>query len=460
VTRIATIIATAIFGLLATAVAAQERIALVGGTLIDAMSPEPLEDSVILVEGERIVATGRAGALAVPEGYRVVSTEGMTVLPGLWEAHAHLMLVGHSDYPHWDRTYIDRFGDEIMPAAAYQLLMAGVTAARDVGAPLEDSITVRRRIAEGEIAGPRLFVSGPFLQDEPYPNTERFRWGIDGVEDARTKVRQLAEAGVDMIKLIDHDLMTLEESRAVVEEAHDHGLPVIAHAHRPDEIRRGLEIGVDDFQHTGLAAAPEFPPDIMAALKERTAKGRVFGGPLFWTPTVAPLWNYEEISRNDEMLDETCWHAGLDRDTIADIKGSITHPDRLSYHQLTPRRKPTLIRKFKQLRETGVVMLIGTDSGVPMTFHCQSTWQEMDIWVRVMGVDPMQTIRAATYWPAALMGREDDMGSVTPGKYADIIAVKGDVLKYMNLLQDVDFVMKGGEIVKQDGEALLPPPTP
>jgi len=437
-----------------------DRIALVGGMLVDGMSVDPVADSVILIEGERIVETGSVTTLPVPEGFRVISTEGMTVLPGLWESHAHLMINGHSDYDHWDRTYPDRLASEIMPASAYQLLMAGVTAARDLGAPLEDSISVKRRIETGDIPGPRLFVSGPFIQHEAYPGTEAFRWGIDGVADARAKITRLADAGVDLIKLIDQDLMEIAEVEAVVETAHARGLPVVAHSHRPEEIRVGLRAGVDNFEHTGLAAAPEYPPDIMAMLRERTATGRVHGGPLFWTPTVEGLWNHAETLRNGEFLDNDCWHAGLEDDTIADIRQSIEHPERLDYFQLTPRRKPTLIRKVRQLREAGVVLLVGTDSGIPMKFHCQSTWNELDVFVRVMGFDAWETIRAATYWPAVMMGVEADLGSVTPGKYADIIAVKGDVLRHINLLQRVDFVMKGGRVIKQGGRMLVPAPAP
>jgi imidazolonepropionase-like amidohydrolase len=120
--------------------------------------------------------------------------------------------------------------------------------------------------------------------------------------------------------------------------------------------------------------------------------------------------------------------------------------------QLTPNRKPTLRRKFNQLREAGVVLLVGTDSGVPMTFHCQSTWNELDVWVNTMGVDPMEAIRGATYWGAVMMGVADRSGSVAAGKYADIIAVKGDVLRHINLLSRVDLVMKGGIIYKRDGQ--------
>ena len=141
------------------------------------------------MRGEKIEAVGQVGKLAVPAGAEVISTEGMTVLPGLWDMHVHLMIVGHSDYEHWDRTYPKRFGKEIMPAAAQQLLLAGVTSARDLGGPLEESIAVRDAIRDGKLAGPTLYVSGPFLQHEPYPGTEAFRWGVSGVDDARAKVR-------------------------------------------------------------------------------------------------------------------------------------------------------------------------------------------------------------------------------------------------------------------------------
>ncbi|MDP5054593.1 MAG: amidohydrolase family protein [Congregibacter sp.] len=428
--------------------------ALVGGRLIDGYGHQPIANSVILVEDGMIQDVGTVSTLAVPEGYEVISTEGMDVLPGLWENHAHLMLNGHADYSHWHPTYEDRFATEIMPSSAVQLLLAGITSARDLGAPLEASISVKSRIESGEIPGPRLFVSGPFIQHEAYPGTDFYRWGVDGVADARRKVKTLADAGVDIIKLIDQDKMTLEEAQAVVDEAHKHGLKVVAHSHRPDEVRRGLEIGVDNFEHTGLTTAPEYPADVIEMLRERTATGRVAGGPLFWTPTVEGLWNYDLTVANPEKLDNECWHRGLEPSTIADIKGSIVQPGQLEYTQLTPLRKPTLKRKFQQLRDAGVVMLVGTDSGIPMKFHCQSTWNEMDVWVNVMNVDPMSTIRAATYWGAVMMGVADKSGTVSPGKYADIIAVQGDVLRHINLLSRVDFVMKNGVVYKQHGQAV------
>ncbi len=440
--------------LLATGTAMADKTALVGGRLVDGLTGPPIANSVILVNEGVIEAVGNLNTLPVPEDYAVISTEGMTVLPGLWDMHVHLMINGHSDYAYWDRAYPDKLVDEIMPASAEQLLLAGVTTARDLGAPLEDSLIIRQRINDGQIPGPRLFISGPFIQHQPYPGTEAFRWGLSGERDARAKVRRLAEAGVDVIKLVDQDEMSYAEAAAVVDEAHKQGLPVVGHSHRPEEIRRGLAIGIDNFEHTGLATAPEYPADVMRLLKERTATGRVRGGPLYWTPTVEGLWNYDEVIENPEHLDNDCWHRGLSAETIADIKASIENPKSLLYFDLTPKRKPTLKRKIEQLREAGVVLLIGTDSGIPMKFHCQSTWNELDVWVNVMGIPPMEAIRAATYWPARMMKVSDKWGTVTPGKHADIIAVRGDVLKHINLLQRVDLVMKGGVIYKQDGQPL------
>lgn len=420
--------------------------ALVGGTLIDGYGGKPLKNSVIIIEGERIKAIGTVGNIEIPKGAEIISTEGMSVMPGLWDMHVHLMINGHSDYTHWDKTYMKIQKDVIMPSSAHQLLMAGVTSARDLGGPLEASLSVRDRINKGEIPGPTMYMSGPFIQHEPYPGTQEFRWGVKGPEDARAKVQKLAKAGVNCIKLIDQDEMTEAEYMAVVDEAHKNKLKVVAHSHRPDEIRRGMKAGADNFEHTGLAAAPEYPDDIMAMIKERTAKMSL--GPLFWTPTVEGLFNYEYVRDNPEALDNTSWHLGLPDSIIQDIKQSLKHPGRLSYFGLNPIRKPTLEKKIKQLKDAGVVLLIGTDSGIPMKFHSQSTWNELDVWVNKFGLDPMYTIRAATYWPAVMMGVEKEYGTIAEGKYADIITVKGDVLRHIDLLQDVKVVVKKGKRYK------------
>lgn len=428
-----------------------EKIALVGGRLIDGTVAEPILRSVVLIEDGIIQQVGTVDTLPVPEGYREVNMGGHDLLPGLWENHAHLMLVGHADYPHWNATYSDRFESEVMPAAALQLLFAGVTSARDLGAPLAASKNVKEAINSGRIPGPHLYTSGPFLQHKVDEWQRGYRWEVRSVAEAQARVQELYEAGMEMVKLIDHDDMELEVAQAIVDEAHKRGMKVVGHAHKPDEIRVGLEIGIDNFEHTGLTTAPGYPQDILDALIERTATG-IFHGLLFWTPTVEGLWNFTDTVKNPTRLDDPCWEMGLSNDIIADIRQSIAQPSQLGYMQLTPLRRSTLQNKIAQLKETGVVMLIGTDSGIPMKFHCQSTWQEMAWWVDVMEFDAIETIRAATYWPAVMMGVQDRFGSVQAGKVADIIAVRGDVLRYINLLQSVDFVMKDGTIYKENGQ--------
>jgi imidazolonepropionase-like amidohydrolase len=241
--------------------------ALVGGTLIDGYGAAPVRNSVVIIQGERIVQVGQLGRTRIPEGAEVISTAGMSVLPGLWDMHVHLDIDGHADYEHWDKTYPPLMESVIMPASAKQLLLAGITSARDLGGPLDPSIHVRDRIRDGKLPGPTMYVSGPFIQHEAYPGTDYFRWGVKGVDDARAKVKRLADAGVDLIKLIDQDEMTMEEVQAVVDEAHARKLTVVAHAHRPDEIRRGLQAGVD-LPH-GRRSFSYAAPQVSATARDR-----------------------------------------------------------------------------------------------------------------------------------------------------------------------------------------------
>jgi len=422
--------------------AGKPTLALVGGKIIDGYEGPTIDDGVVLISGERIVAVGPACRVTVPPGTPTIDTRGMSVLPGLADMHVHLMIVGHGDYEHWDTTYRARFRGEIMPAAAKQLLGSGVTFARDLGAPLEDSLNVRDRINRGEIPGPRLFVSGPFIQHAPYAEYEKeFRWGVNGPADARAKVQKVVDAGVDVVKLIDQDQMTEEEVKAVVETAHKGGKPVVAHAHREEEIRIGLKYGVDCFEHTGLGTEPGYPEDILAGIRKRNQA-------LAWCPTIeALLLSGYTADTFPERLDDPRWQRDLAPDIVKDVRQSLSDLPGLPYFLLVRRRIPTLANKFRQLRETGVTMLVGTDSGVPANFHTDSTWRELDAWVR-LGVTPMQAIAAATHWPAVWLKKEKELGTLAPGHYADIIAVRGDVLTHIDLLQSVDVVIKNGTRVR------------
>jgi len=419
---------------------ADQVLALVGGRLIDGYGGPPLENSVIIVRGNRIEAVGRVGEIAVPAGARVISTEGHTVLPGIMDMHVHLMIIGHADYDYWFRAYRDRWRDVIMPISAKQLLMAGVTTVRDVGAPLDDILHVRDRINRNEIPGPRVFASGPFLQKKAPPLEAEFRWEVHGAADARAKTQKLVDAGVDLIKVIDQDQMTMEELEAIVATAHAAGKHVTAHAHRAEEIRRAARAGVDAIEHTGLATQPGYPDDVLALAKERNAS-------LYWCPTIEGLYLYPyTVDEFPERLDDPRLKADLPADIYEDVRRSLDHPERMAYYTVIRRRVPTLANKFQQMRSTGVTLITGTDSGIPMNFHFDSTWRELDTFVR-LGVAPMDAIRAATFWPARLLKR-DDLGVIAPGKLADIIVVDGDPLRSMEALRHMVHVVKDGVVYK------------
>lgn len=433
-------VATAALGAPSPSAAQTPTLALVGGRVVDGFGAPPIENGVVLVAGERVVAVGPAGEVAVPAGVRVIDTDGMTVMPGLCDMHVHLQLLGHGDYARWDELYRHR-NEEIMAIAARQLLEAGVTCARDLGGPLEPLVATKRKIAEGEIPGPRLFISGPFLQRAPYePWQADYRWGLDGADDARAKTRRLIDAGVDVIKLIDQDQLSYDEVAAVVETAHAAGIPVVAHSHRMEEIRVGLEHGVDNFEHTGLGTAPGYADDVLQALSERNTG-------IYWTPTISPLYVMQYTGEVfPERLDDPSWRAHMPPDMADEVRASLEHIPRLPYYALFPSRIPILPHKFDQIRGTGARLLIGTDSGIPSMFHTDSTWREMLKWVE-LGVPPMQVIQAATLWPGRFFGR-DDIGNLAPGSLADIIAVRGDPLTDMAVLRRIDVIVKGGQVVR------------
>ncbi len=416
--------------------------AIVGGRIIDGYGGPVIENGVILIAGEKIVAVGREGILAVPQGATVIDANGHTVMPGLIDMHVHLHILGHGDYKRWDELYGTRDASVVMPIAARQLLSAGVTTARDLGARLDDIISVKRRIASGEIPGPRLFVTGPFIQHEAYEEYEKpFRWGVNGAEDARRRVTQLLDAGVDMIKLIDQDQMTEAEVQAVVETAHKRGKQVVAHAHRMEEIRVGLKFNVDNFEHTGLGTAPGYPEDILQKMRERNSG-------LYWTPTISPLYTmYFTGSIFPERIDDPAWHEFMPDDMWREIRKSLDQIPHLGYYALFPSRIPLLSTKFAQLRQSGVRMMIGTDAGIPSMFHNDATWREMAKWVE-LGVSPMETIQSATLWPARFLRNEANFGVLAPGRFADIILVRGDPLTDMTVMRDVKVVIQGGKRVK------------
>jgi imidazolonepropionase-like amidohydrolase len=420
-------------------------LALVGGTLLDGGGGPPLHDSVVLIRGERIEAIGTVASLTVADGYDVVSTEGLTVLPGLWDLHVHLMYAGHPDTRYWFDTYTPQFERIIMPASAEQMVMAGVTTVRDLAAPPQQILAVKRRIASGEIRGPTLYAAGPALTKGANPNAVQ-TWNVSDAADARAKTRQLIDAGVDWIKIINAENLTAEEMKAIVEEAHANGRRVAAHAFSEAEVRRGLIAGIDDFQHV-RTQTPEYPPDILALIRDRVASGP----PLYWTITAGAngQLNAAYLASNPEFLDDPANFIGLPQPIVDDVRRAIAGRVQAGGRrggavQTQDEINRIVKRKVSQIRELGAQLVFGTDIGSWGQVTAQATWMEADVWVRELGIEPMAVIRAMTLDAARMMGADRESGSIAEGKVADVIAVRGDPLRHIGVLREPRIVIKHG----------------
>jgi imidazolonepropionase-like amidohydrolase len=424
-------------------------LALVGGTLIDGTGSAPLRNSVVLIRGERIEKIGTTGSLPVPDGYEAVSTEGLTVLPGLWDLHVHLMYAGHPEPRYWFETYTSQFERVVMPASAEQMLMAGVTAVRDLAAPPQPIIAVKKRIASGQIPGPTLYVAGPALTKGANPNAVQ-TWNVSGAADAKAKTRQLVDAGVDWIKVINAEALTLEELRAIVDEAHARGRKVAAHAFSEAEIRLGLLAGVDDFQHVRTQTA-EYPPDVVALIRDRVSNGP----PLYWTVTAGGngQLNAAYLASNPEFLDDPSNFIGLPQPIVDDVRKAIAARTQGGVRRggaaQSQEEIDTIVkRKVAQIRDLGVKIVFGTDVGSWGEVTGQATWMEADLWVRELGMDPMMVIRAMTLDAARMMDADRESGSVVQGKLADVIAVRGDPLRHIDVLREPMIVIRHGRRFK------------
>ena len=437
-------------------------VALVGGTLIDGTGAAPVLNSVVLIRGERIERIGTTESVTIGPEFEQVSTEGMTVLPGLWDLHVHLMYGGHPNGRFWFDTYTSQFEGVTIPASARQMLMAGVTSVRDLGAP-PGIVNVKKRIASGELPGPTVYVAGPVLSKGAGASASPHVWNVNGADDARAKTSQLIESGVDWIKLMNAEQWSLDELRAVVDEAHRRGRKVAAHAFSEAEIRQGLAAGVDDFQHL-RTQTPEYPADLMASIRARAGTGR----PLYWTVTVGGngQLNAAYLASNPEYLEDPGNFIGMPPAMEDEVRKAIAArtggPGRAGGRagggpgrggrgappQSQAEIDAIVKRKVAQLREAGVELVFGTDIGSWGEVTSQAGWMEADLWVRELGLEPMAVIRRMTLDAARLMDADRDSGSVTVGKYADVIAVRGDPLRHIDVLRDPRVVIKHGRRYK------------
>jgi cytosine/adenosine deaminase-related metal-dependent hydrolase len=438
-------ILAAIAGCLAALSAQAAALVLSGGTVIDGYGNPPIPNGVVVIEGDRILAVGGRDVVAVPDGAEIISTEGMTVLPGLWDMQVQLMRLGHGDSQRWNETYGPLAERVVMPIAARQLLQAGVTSARDVAAPLEAAINVRARLRNHLLPGPTLYVSGPVLRKLVPPGTETWQWAVNGAADATAKVRHLGDAGVDYVLLAEVELWTDEELSAAVSEARVRGLPVHAYAERPADVERGIVRGFDGFLGTNMGVGA-FPDNVVLALQQRLLSATA--RPLAWTPAISALLNLESLRANAEPLDDPRAVETLPPLVAADVLGSLKDLDGVDGFEMPAAKAQSLCAKLLQLQDAKLGLLVGSDAGAPAHLHSRATWQEIDFWVRQCGIPALRAIQAATHDAATAQGVGHESGSLAPGKIADIIAVRGDVLRNPALLQSVDIVIHRGRRIR------------
>jgi len=418
------------------------RVALVGGQLLTGFEVPPIHHAAIVTEGNTIVAAGPSSEVTIPGDAQVVDTSGRTMMPGLIETHAHLVTLGHGDYTAWFPWIAAHGGDkkmtQVMETAAKELLWAGVTTAVDLGAPLSPSLSIRDRINKGEIVGPHMLMSGPWIsRDQRGPMQDGFGGvNITTPAEAAAQVERLAAAGVDTIKA--HAGLTLDDYKAIVKAAHAHGLKVQAHVYAERDTRNALEGGIDILTHVGSAGTA--PPYSAELIRDIVNAGR----PVVVT-AAHRSWIYPDTAAFPERLQNPILKQLYPPDVYEEVQHSLKNWWALAYFARTDREMSYRERGVKQFIESGAVMGMGTDSGTPMNFHSEALWREIKVHVD-MGMTPSRAIGAATRVNAQIIGRGRETGTIEPGKHADIIVVDGNPLFDIVALSRVEMVMKDGVI--------------
>ena len=422
---------------------AGRKLALVGGMLLDGYEAPPIHHAAVLIDGDRILGVGPAAGMTIPPDYTVIDTSGRTMMPGMIDLHAHLVILGHGNYGTWF-PWIDKNGgaamlNRVMEISARQLLNAGVTSAVDLGAPLQPSLTIRDRINRGEIPGPRMSMSGPWLTRTPGVFPPEYQTKIDSPEQAAQEVEKLAAAGVDVIKA--HSGLRREDYQAIADTAHRHRLRVHAHVYAETDVRNALETGIDVLTHAGSAGtAPPYSPQLITDIVNR-------GRPVVIT-AAHRSWIYPDTAAFPERLQDPQLKHDFPADIHAEVQDSMKNWRALGYFGRTDREMLFRERGVKQFVESGTVLGMGTDSGTPLNFHTEALWREAKVHVD-MGMAPIRVISALTRVGANILGKQRELGTIEPGKLADIIVVNGNPLYDIVALAQVETVIKGGVVHKR-----------
>lgn len=416
-----------IFFLLAQNSFSQNFKAIKVGTLIDVVSGKALTNQIVLIEGNKIKEVG--ASVSIPPDAEIIDLSKMTVLPGFIDCHTHIT-AEPVDY------YNDIFRktpiDYAVMAHIYarRTLEAGFTTCRDLGAAEYLDVALRNAIDAGKVEGPRLCVATHGIGStgghadltgfSPYMEFHNFSGVADGVEAIRKKVRENVKYGADCIKMmatagvlseeesVGAPQYSLEEMKALVEEAHRWGKKVAAHAHGAEGIKMAVTAGVNSIEHGSL-----LDDEGIRMMKE---KG---------TYLVADIYN------DDYILAEY---------------SKLGYPEKIIEKERTIGRLQR--ENFQKAVKNGVKIAYGTDAGV-----YPHGWNGRQFFYMVkFGLTPIQAIQSATINASDLLGWQHKVGSITIGKLADIIAVEGNPLNDITILEKVKWVMKDGKVLKMDVE--------
>jgi imidazolonepropionase-like amidohydrolase len=377
--------------------------ALVGARLVDATGRPPLERSLVIVRNGRIDAAGPAAAVPVPRDVPLVDVTGKTILPGLWDMHAHI------GQPEWGPVY----------------LAGGVTTARDMGGEFDIATALRDAWREGRAIGPRLLLAG--LVDGPGPASFGSVTAANP-QEGRDAVARYASAGFQQIKL--YSLLDRPTVAAIIRAAHASNMTVTGHIPNGLTMREAVEMGLDHVAHLTVRDAPgsEALRDTIAFLREH---GTVID------PTIS--WN--ELLGRSPQTPIASFQPGIDR-VAPPLRRLI---EGASGGNVTPEqardRLTRSLQIIKALHDAGIPIVAGTDKGVPGV----SVAREIELYVQA-GLTPMDAIRAATAVPARVMGLANDSGTIAPGLRADLIVVDGNPLERISDIRKVTMVSAGGRL--------------
>jgi imidazolonepropionase-like amidohydrolase len=422
---------------------AEITLALIGGWLLDGNTPLPFENPVILIAGNRIKAVGRMGRVRIPPGVSVIDVRGKFILPGLIDAHAHLEGVGLGERDAEFTDTPEKLRHVILQNARLDLL-SGVTSLRDCGSS-ELVLKLRDQI---EAEGPRLFASGPQLvkRDPAHPPSPLFL-EYDGAKDARRKVREQIAKGIDLVKVRltrQRPLPTLEELTAIVSEAHRAGLKVAAHIDVPHDeaVRLAVMAGVDTIEH--MAPLRTYDDRLFLEMARRN---------VILVPTLYQIQaqRVDPVEKSDEDLIEPPLQNRLPADILQALaqRAALWRRTVLEWRTRGYDPKRTVREAFRSLmraRLLGVKVALGPDTGSDLVPHGRF-YKEVALYAS-MGIPPIEVIQMATRVGAEALGRERELGTIEPGKLADLIVVEGDPGLDPEALRNVVLVIKEGRVIE------------